>query len=282
MDYKARMYSPYLKRWTQPDSIIPEQYNPQSLNRFSYVGNAPTNGTDPDGHCYPLCTMAIGAAIGAIAGGIGYTIANHGQNFSYKGFAAAVGVGIVAGGLIGTGIGIGILAASPAAAGAIVTATSVAAPLAEGSMAISAGTAGAITGGSYIASHSGNFEPTDFYLQTGSSMVAGAASADPATGILTKVGANVVAGDISYFTNGQDLRSHSWQGLALSSASAAATSLIPGGQISTGSQFIFPAQMARNLGTAVASGVISGIASNGGSSLGDYYDRVYGHILDSE
>ena len=47
---------PYLNRFLQPDSIIPDQYNPQSLNRYSYVGNNPINRTDPSGHesgdCY--------------------------------------------------------------------------------------------------------------------------------------------------------------------------------------------------------------------------------------
>jgi RHS repeat-associated protein len=49
MDYKARMYDPYLNRFTQPDSIIPNG-NPQSLNRYSYVNNSPVNFVDPTGH----------------------------------------------------------------------------------------------------------------------------------------------------------------------------------------------------------------------------------------
>jgi hypothetical protein len=50
MDYKARLYSPYLNQWTQPDSIVPDPTNPQSLNRYSYVLNAPLRFTDPTGH----------------------------------------------------------------------------------------------------------------------------------------------------------------------------------------------------------------------------------------
>jgi hypothetical protein len=34
----------------QPDTIIPNLYNPQSLNRFSYVTNRPVNFHDPTGH----------------------------------------------------------------------------------------------------------------------------------------------------------------------------------------------------------------------------------------
>ena len=50
MDYKARFYSPALGRFVQPDSIIPDQSNPQSWNRFSYVLNNPVRYTDPTGH----------------------------------------------------------------------------------------------------------------------------------------------------------------------------------------------------------------------------------------
>jgi RHS repeat-associated protein len=50
MDYKARFYSPYLNRFIQPDSIVPDPTNPQSLNRFSYVRNNPLTFIDPTGH----------------------------------------------------------------------------------------------------------------------------------------------------------------------------------------------------------------------------------------
>ena len=39
MDYKARFYSPALGRFIQPDNIIPNPWNPQNWNRFSYVGS---------------------------------------------------------------------------------------------------------------------------------------------------------------------------------------------------------------------------------------------------
>jgi RHS repeat-associated protein len=50
MDYKARFYSPYLNHFLQPDSIIPNPSNPQSLNRFGYVLNNPIRFNDPTGH----------------------------------------------------------------------------------------------------------------------------------------------------------------------------------------------------------------------------------------
>lgn len=58
MDYKARFYSPALGRFHQPDSIIPDQFNPQSWNRYAYAFNNPIRYNDPDGHC-PICLAAV-------------------------------------------------------------------------------------------------------------------------------------------------------------------------------------------------------------------------------
>jgi hypothetical protein len=46
----GRMYSPVLGRFIQPDPIVPDPLDPQSLNRFSYVRNSPLNRIDPNGH----------------------------------------------------------------------------------------------------------------------------------------------------------------------------------------------------------------------------------------
>ncbi|HMS22823.1 MAG TPA: RHS repeat-associated core domain-containing protein, partial [Candidatus Levybacteria bacterium] len=48
--YNARYYSSDMRRFTQPDDIIQDVYNPQSLNRYSYVLNNPLKYTDPSGH----------------------------------------------------------------------------------------------------------------------------------------------------------------------------------------------------------------------------------------
>jgi hypothetical protein len=52
MFFNARYFSPYLNRWIQPDSIVPEAGNPQALNRYSYVANNPLKYIDPSGHCW--------------------------------------------------------------------------------------------------------------------------------------------------------------------------------------------------------------------------------------
>ncbi len=48
--YNARYYNPVLGRFITADTIVPNFTNPQSLNRYSYVGNNPVNYADPTGH----------------------------------------------------------------------------------------------------------------------------------------------------------------------------------------------------------------------------------------
>ena len=53
--YGARYYDPQLGRFVQPDSIIPDDFNPQSYDRYAYSLNNPLKYVDPDGHS-PWCT----------------------------------------------------------------------------------------------------------------------------------------------------------------------------------------------------------------------------------
>jgi hypothetical protein len=50
----TKFYSPYINRFLQPDNVIAYPANPQSWNRYSYVGNRPIIYTDPSGNTY-LC-----------------------------------------------------------------------------------------------------------------------------------------------------------------------------------------------------------------------------------
>jgi RHS repeat-associated protein len=49
-DYGARFYDPYLNHWIQPDTIVPQPGDPQSLNRCAYGWGNPVKFTDPSGH----------------------------------------------------------------------------------------------------------------------------------------------------------------------------------------------------------------------------------------
>jgi RHS repeat-associated protein len=55
----SRSYGPVVGKFLQPDTIIPDLKNPQSLNRYSYALNNPLRYTDPTGHD-PLDTCGGG------------------------------------------------------------------------------------------------------------------------------------------------------------------------------------------------------------------------------
>jgi RHS repeat-associated protein len=52
--YNSRWFDPYLNRWTSPDSVIPDYYNPLDWDRYAYVRNNPLKYNDPSGH-FPAC-----------------------------------------------------------------------------------------------------------------------------------------------------------------------------------------------------------------------------------
>ncbi|MFC1722986.1 RHS repeat-associated core domain-containing protein [Nanoarchaeota archaeon] len=85
--YQSRYYDPELKRFTQPDSIIPDVYRPQSLNAYSYVENNPVKYNDPTGHCGPgLCVGEAGVAaviVGAVVVVGAVMIVGHALKFAY-------------------------------------------------------------------------------------------------------------------------------------------------------------------------------------------------------
>jgi len=119
--YQARYYDATLNRFIQPDSIIPNLYNPQSLNRYSYVQNNPVRYTDPTGHC-PFCIVgAIGGFLGGAIYGYGSQVVN---NFNHNGGdlgnalttnidAGQVVKFTVAGTVIGGTLGVGIELVAP-------------------------------------------------------------------------------------------------------------------------------------------------------------------------
>lgn len=128
---RARHYAPHLGRFLQRDTFSGFAARPQSLNRYAYVENNPANMTDPSGHC-PMC---VGAAVGAVVGGVtaygGQVIGNlaGGQDLgsSLKNVDwGGVGAGVV-GGVVGGATGAFL---APAIGGAI-----------------GGGTSGAIAGG---------------------------------------------------------------------------------------------------------------------------------------
>ena len=68
--YGARYYDDTLGRFLAADSILPDVYDPQQLNRFAYVRNNPIKLTDPTGHLFMVPALLILAANPAVLGAI--------------------------------------------------------------------------------------------------------------------------------------------------------------------------------------------------------------------
>jgi RHS repeat-associated protein len=112
--YRARMYSPTLGRFMQPDPIGYVSGD----NLYAYTDNDPLNLTDPSGRC-PWC---IGAAIGGIAGGISGGIAGYHATGTWQGAVLGAGGGAVVGAAAGalTPWAVGAVTATAANAGGAV------------------------------------------------------------------------------------------------------------------------------------------------------------------
>lgn len=67
-NYNARLYDPVLGRFITPDTIVQNFFDPQTLNRYTYVRNDPLSYIDPSGHFFSL--IIAGAIFGAISAGI--------------------------------------------------------------------------------------------------------------------------------------------------------------------------------------------------------------------
>jgi RHS repeat-associated protein len=123
--YVSRYYDPTVGQFISPDSALPENgYNPWGLSRYAYVQGNPETITDPDGHCWPLCTMAIGAVIGAAVGAATSvaTQAVSGKPINWGDVAKEAVVGAASGavsGLAGPQAGILVHTAVGAAEGAV-------------------------------------------------------------------------------------------------------------------------------------------------------------------
>jgi RHS repeat-associated protein len=65
--YGARYYDSAIGRFLQPDTIVPEPRNPQSLNRYSYANNNPVRYIDNNGHCGPLTPVCLALLLGGMA-----------------------------------------------------------------------------------------------------------------------------------------------------------------------------------------------------------------------
>ncbi len=215
--YGSRWFDPELGRWIQPDSIVPEYVQGiQAWNRFAYANNNPLAYTDPSGHVAWFVTGAIGAAIGGIIGGALYYAKNR-TSFDRGEFGVAAGAGAIAGGLIGSGVG--LLAAPATSAALAMAATAI----------TGAGTGAAGSAVGYTVTNQDTFDTTSFMETTAiGGAVGGISAVTPVNGLgVALKAATYIAGSESLYA----LQTDNWtvegaQQAAISGAIGAAFDVV--------------------------------------------------------
>ena len=76
-NYDARLYDPVIGRFITPDTIVPDWYDPQLLNRYSYTRNNPLKYTDPSGHILVSGSIAVGYGSYALSTALAVGIAHY-------------------------------------------------------------------------------------------------------------------------------------------------------------------------------------------------------------
>jgi len=94
-NYGARLYDPAIGRFVSADPVMVGIGAPQTFNRYSYALNNPMGYIDPSGH-FPFAPILVGAAVGAIVGGIWAGVTGHNV---LEGLA----IGAVSGAALGSG-----------------------------------------------------------------------------------------------------------------------------------------------------------------------------------
>ena len=89
--YRARYYDPSMRRFTQRDPI---GFAAGDVNFYAYMGNNPTNFTDPSGEC-PSCVGAVGSVL--LGGAI--RMATGGNFWDWKAIGIDAGLGAVGAGI---------------------------------------------------------------------------------------------------------------------------------------------------------------------------------------
>jgi RHS repeat-associated protein len=118
--YGGRYYDAEIGRFISADPFVQTPFDPQNLNRYSYVINNPQNYIDPDGYFHihkkkkpgffqRFFGFFVGAIVGWFTGGAGFAIA---EAIGFASEAATV-IGGIIGGAVGSAVNAAISGGDP-------------------------------------------------------------------------------------------------------------------------------------------------------------------------
>jgi len=177
--YGARYYDPWLGMFAQADTLLPDAYDPQQLNRYAYVRDNPYKYTDPDGHI-PL-PIAAGLAAGVIA--FAFTYYQTGD----VGKAAQAGVIYGVGAAVGTVLLLAVAVPGATGLAALAPATGLDAAMATTGTAFIAGTEDILYQAVVEERGPSDLSFSEAAVSAGFSVISG-----PATTVITRAGGKLV------------------------------------------------------------------------------------------
>ena len=99
-DFHFRKFKPNIPIFNQPDTLIQNVYDPQSLNRYMFERGNPYKIKDDDGHFW---NVVVAGVIGGVVG-LGTYLATH-EDYTWRGALSYTGAGAIEGVTSLSGIG---------------------------------------------------------------------------------------------------------------------------------------------------------------------------------
>lgn len=261
---QARRYDANVGRFVSEDKVRGFIAFPYTLNHYTYCWNDPEDFKDMDGN---WVTIAIGAGVGALAGGlmsIGADIVS-GNEIDWGNAGKTALAGAVAGGLIGTGVGAG-------AGATLMTEACLAAGVSGAIGGVTSGASNMMLGGTFADGAVGG---------TVNGIIVGATSVLlPGADLVANFAGGAIGSVVTTVSSTENMADIDWLDLLGASVASGFTQMVTGGIIGK----MIPSNL--NLGTDIygktASGFVKYVEESLGFSGSFVGDAIYGYVSNDD